>query len=694
MLAAVRLHGQQVALSLSSATAPPGSSVALTMSLSASGGAQPASLQWVFTYPPAITNVDVTPGPAAASAGKTIECSYGASSATCLLWGLNTTVISDGPVAVATLQISPLSNGSDITVANNGAGAADVSGNSIPASSAGALITLVPPPKIRCAPTSGPTMLGQFFSAQCSAVGGIFPYSWAVSSGALPPGITLTTQGTSALISGTPTVAGVFNYTIAVGDSSPIAGMATRAYAVTIQSSPPNFALVGSMPHLAAEENWTTTFTLVNTGPDFSQTRLSLADNSGNALSLPLTLPQQGATQSTITTPSVDWTLASNASLVVQTTGPTDVPVQVGSAQLAATGGMGGFAIFHLIPNAQEAVVPLENRNASSYLLPFDNTNSAVLGVALANIAGQSASVSVLIRDDSGVQIGSGNIPLPANGHTSFGLSGQFPETANQRGTIEFNTPFGGQIGALGIRYTPPGTLTTIPALANVGTGGGLMAHIASGNGWKTTFVLVNTGASTAQARLGFFGDNGNPLVLPLSFPQSGEGASSMSASIDHTLAAGATLLIESAAPDTTVVQIGSAQLFSDGNIGGFVIFRYEPSGQEAVVPMETRNASAYILAFDNTGGIATGVAVSSVSPQAINVPVVIRDDSGAQIGTGTIPLAANGHSAFVLAAQFPVTEGKRGILEFITPPGSQISALGLRTPPARTFTTLPTLTR
>lgn len=664
------------------------------MSLSASGGAQPASLQWVFTYPPAITNVDVTPGPAAASAGKTIECSYGASSATCLLWGLNTTVISDGPVAVATLQISPLSNGSDITVANNGAGAADVSGNSIPASSAGALITLVPPPKIRCAPTSGPTMLGQFFSAQCSAVGGIFPYSWAVSSGALPPGITLTTQGTSALISGTPTVAGVFNYTIAVGDSSPIAGMATRAYAVTIQSSPPNFALVGSMPHLAAEENWTTTFTLVNTGPDFSQTRLSLADNSGNALSLPLTLPQQGATQSTITTPSVDWTLASNASLVVQTTGPTDVPVQVGSAQLAATGGMGGFAIFHLIPNAQEAVVPLENRNASSYLLPFDNTNSAVLGVALANIAGQSASVSVLIRDDSGVQIGSGNIPLPANGHTSFGLSGQFPETANQRGTIEFNTPFGGQIGALGIRYTPPGTLTTIPALANVGTGGGLMAHIASGNGWKTTFVLVNTGASTAQARLGFFGDNGNPLVLPLSFPQSGEGASSMSASIDHTLAAGATLLIESAAPDTTVVQIGSAQLFSDGNIGGFVIFRYEPSGQEAVVPLETRNASAYILAFDNTGGIATGVAVSSVSPQAINVPVVIRDDSGAQIGTGTIPLAANGHSAFVLAAQFPVTEGKRGILEFITPPGSQISALGLRTPPARTFTTLPTLTR
>ncbi len=111
-------------------------------------------------------------------------------------------------------------------------------------------------------------------------------------------------------------------------------------------------------------------------------------------------------------------------------------------------------------------------------------------------------------------------------------------------------------------------------------------------------------------------------------------------------------------------------------------------------MPLERRNASSYILAFDHTGGTATGVAVSNRSPQAVSVPVVIRDDSGSQIGTVAIPPPANGHSAFVLASQLSVTEGKRGILEFAVPAGGQISVLVIRFPPTHTFTTLPALTR
>ena len=44
------------------------------------------------------------------------------------------------------------------------------------------------------------------------------------------------------------------------------------------------------------------------------------------------------------------------------------------------------------------------------------------------------------------------------------------------------------------------------------------------------------------------------------------------------------------------------------------MIFRYNPNGQEAVVPLERRNANAYLLAFDNTRGTATGIAINSVS--------------------------------------------------------------------------------
>src|ERR1019366_7465994 len=128
-----------------------------------------------------------------------------------------------------------------------------------------------------------------------------------------------------------------------------------------------------------------------------------------------------------------------------------------------------GFAIFHLIPNAQEAVVPMETRNASSYLLAFDNTNGIVLGVAVANVSAQTANIPVVIRDDTGTMISTPGttISVLGNGHKSFVLSDPvsgFPVTANKRGTIEFDTPAGGQISVLGIRFTPPNNaLTTIP---------------------------------------------------------------------------------------------------------------------------------------------------------------------------------------------------------------------------------------
>ena len=694
LLTASQTWGQQVALSLSSAITTPGSSAALTVSAAANGGVQPAIIQWTMQYPAGVTAIDVSPGPAATSAGKNITCSYGISAATCVAWGENQTSIPDGALATATFQISAASRNSSIPIVNSPGSASDGDGNPLPVTSAGGMINLILPPAISCAPTGGPRLLNQHYSAQCSVTQGAPPYNWKVSSGALPPGISLSSQGTTASITGTPTVAGVYRYTISVVDSnSPVPGSATLAYAVTVQPSAAQFGLGGSMAHLVSNQDWTTTFTLVNTSAGDAQTELNLFDDSGNPLQLPLALPQQGVTESLVTTPSFDWTLAANASLIVQTDSSASGPLQSGSAQLGATGGVGGFAVFHLNSTAQDAVVPLETRKASSYLLAFDNTNGAALGVALANISGQAVNVAVLVRDDSGAQIGTGSLPVAASGHSAFVLSGMFPATAGQRGTVEFDTPSGGQISVLGVRTTPPGTLTSVPALANAGTGGGTFAHIAIANGWKTSFVLVNTGVSTAQAHLNFFDDNGNLLILPLSSPQSG-GVSTVASSVDSAINAGATLVVESTGADANPLQTGSAQLTTNGNISGFAIFRYQPTGQEAVVPLESRNASSYILAFDNTGGTATGVAVSNSSPQAASVPVVIRDDSGAQIGIGAAPLAANGHSAFVLTSQFPVTAGKRGTLEFAAPAGGRIGVLGFRTPPTNTFTTLPVLTR
>ena len=135
--------------------------------------------------------------------------------------------------------------------------------------------------------------------------------------------------------------------------------------------------------------------------------------------------------------------------------------------------------------------MPMETRNASSYLLAFDNTGGVVLGVAVANVSAQAGVVGFAICNDAGAVITTGSLPISGSGHTSFVLPTAYPMTANIRGTIEFDTPTDGQISVLGIRTTPLGasnTLTTIPALANVGTSGGSIAHLGHGK-WLADYL-------------------------------------------------------------------------------------------------------------------------------------------------------------------------------------------------------------
>ncbi len=471
------------------------------------------------------------------------------------------------------------------------------------------------------------------------------------------------------------------------------------------------------VPHLAAEGGWRTTFTLVNLDTTAANTSTVLYGNDGNLLNLPLTFPQQSS-QTPVTEAWVNQNLAPNQFLIFEASGPASAPFTEGSAQLWAVNNVSGFSIFHYDPSGQEAVVPL---GGSGYVIPFDNTSDVSTGIAMESTTPFEYTFPVTLLNDAGVAIGTGkeSITLPGYGHTSFVLSTQFPVTANLRGSVILgncsyvSNPGPGYpsqsctpISTLGIRYTPPGTLTTISSL-NASTGApALFPHIASGDGWETTFVLVNTFTAALQAQLTFLENNGNPLTLPLTFPQTG--ATSIASTVAQTIAPGASLWIQTSGDLTTALLTGSAQLTG---VSGFAIFRYLPNGQEAVVPLGTGNANSYVLAFDNTGGTVTGVAISDISSvvptpasaqinvvtiplAATIVPVTLRDDTGAQIGIGGVGLALNGHASFMLDAQFPATAGIRGTIEFDAPLDAQISALGIRSPPALTFTTLPALAK
>lgn len=98
---------QTVALSLTSGSGAPGSTVTLDLSLS-SGGVPVSGLQWKIHYWAVdISSIQVLTGPAATAAGKAVSCAPSADSYICLFYGFNANTVADGVVAHINLQISP-----------------------------------------------------------------------------------------------------------------------------------------------------------------------------------------------------------------------------------------------------------------------------------------------------------------------------------------------------------------------------------------------------------------------------------------------------------------------------------------------------------------------------------------------------------------------------------------------------------
>jgi hypothetical protein len=83
---------------------------------------------------------------------------------------------------------------------------------------------------ITLSPTSLPgAPLGTVYSQSITAAGGVLPYSYSVSGGALPAGLSLSSSG---LLSGTPTAAGTFVFTIKAVGQGGCAG--TRSYVLSV----------------------------------------------------------------------------------------------------------------------------------------------------------------------------------------------------------------------------------------------------------------------------------------------------------------------------------------------------------------------------------------------------------------------------------------------------------------------------
>ena len=102
------------------------------------------------------------------------------------------------------------------------------------------------PALLFAAPPSGE--VGAAYSNQLTVTGGTSPFTWSVSVGSLPPGLAL--GASTGLLSGTPTTAGSFTFTVKVADSAGLSD--TRPVTLTIIPGP-------SLNFPAPPSGWTRT---------------------------------------------------------------------------------------------------------------------------------------------------------------------------------------------------------------------------------------------------------------------------------------------------------------------------------------------------------------------------------------------------------------------------------------------------
>ncbi len=118
------------------------------------------------------------------------------------------------------------------------------------------------PPPLGISTSSLPDgTVGVAYNATVSATGGTPGYSWSIVSGSLPAGMTM--AASSGQISGTPSAAAAYSFTLQVTDSGSPAQAATHSYSVNVAANPP---VITTTSLVAAVQNSPYTSTLSASG--------------------------------------------------------------------------------------------------------------------------------------------------------------------------------------------------------------------------------------------------------------------------------------------------------------------------------------------------------------------------------------------------------------------------------------------
>ena len=382
-----------------------------------------------------------------------------------------------------------------------------------------------------------------------------------------------------------------------------------------------------------------------------------------------------------------------------------------GSVKVLSDGPIGG-GVRYGVPNIGVAGVGA-SPPVRDVLFPARRQEGGIrTATALHNLGAEAMGVSCRLMN-AGVSLEEVEIPLEANGQTSWFIEEAFPttDTSDFLGSVRCTAPGRGRFTAIAVEMDAAqrifNTLSVVPVDRTGGGGGETVldfAHFVNGT-WITDLVFLNlsiqpsrpaptpfhTDILPSRPAIYFYDTEGNPIAA----------ASVVDITGDLEISEDGALTVRTEMEPLGVLTIsthgrgalvsGSVRVVSEGPIGGMLRFEHPDLGV-AGVGASPPVSDVLFPVRRQEGGITTGVALHNLESSAGLVHCDLMRE-GVLLDGASIPLEANGQTAWLIDQAFPGTDTSdfAGSVRCSAVGGDLFTAVALEMDHGtRIFTTLP----